>query len=91
MDRGKWEKPKQVSISDIISSSSSTGDLFSLKAKVYMNSGIETVYSHTMRKSLNMCNLVLADATGAIQATFWESMIDQVSDSVSYEFKKFLK
>ena len=82
------ENPKEVSISNI-NSSSSTGDFVSLKAYVFTKGVVETVYSHKMRKSLNMCNLVLADATSAIRATIWESMIDQVADGVSYAFKKF--
>ena len=80
-------KPKEVSISNIFTSN--PGDVVSLKATVVSKSDRETVYSHTMRKSLHMCNIVLADATGAIRATVWESMIDQVSEGVSYEFNKF--
>jgi ssDNA-binding replication factor A large subunit len=81
------DKPKEISISDIFTSSA--GDVVSLKATVFSKSDSETVYSHTMRKSLHMCNIVLADGTGAIRATLWESMIGQVSEGVSYEFNKF--
>ena len=82
------ENPKEVSISDI-NSSSNAGNFALLKAYVFTKGVVETVYSNAVRKSLNMCNLVLADATGAIRGTIWQSMIDQVADGVSYAFEKF--
>ena len=82
------KKSKQVSINDIIFSGSA-GEVVSLNAKVFSKGEIETVYSHPMGKSLTMCNLVLADATGAISATIWEKMPEKVLEGGSYEFKKF--
>ena len=85
------KKPKWVSIGDIVSSASSidVDDLVSLEAVVYFKDNAQSVYLHGLRKSLMMCNLIIADEMAAIRATLWESMINEVHEGESYEFQKF--
>ena len=62
------------------------GDIVAFKAKVLSKSEIEHIYSHFMKKQLTKCDVV-ADATGAITPTFWETHIDQLSTGSSIYFK----
>lgn len=79
---------EQLTVSQIMESSNN-GDVVAVKAKVLWKGDNESVYSPSMRKTLNKCEVILADATGAIPATVWESMIPQLSEEISYVFQKF--
>ena len=77
-----------LSISDL-RESSLTGDVVSVEAKVIWKGQTERIYSHALRKGLDKCQLILADASAAIEATIWENMVPNVSEGESYVFEKF--
>ena len=77
---------KEVSVKEILDCS--TGDVVSLKAKVVSKGDTQTIYSSAMRKELSKCDIVVADATGAIPATVWEEMIPKICNEKSYVFSK---
>ena len=92
---GKRSQEAQIGIrQDIRDIASTTGscnvdDIVCVKGVVCSKGERENVYAHAMRKSLAMCNLIVADETGAIRVTVWESMVQQVTDGASYEFNTF--
>ena len=64
----------ESTLHDIIDNSN-TGDVVSVKAKVVSKSESKDIYSPTMQKK---SDVVIADSTGAINLTVWESMVDQL-------------
>ena len=68
--------------------STPNGQSVGLKAKVLFKGEKETVYSKTLKKNITKCDLVVADSTGAITVTLWESQIDQVEQDSCYNFKE---
>ena len=62
------KKAKRVSICAIMSSggSSNVDNLVLVNAMVYFKGERQSVYLHAMRKSLTICNLVIAHETAAI-------------------------
>ena len=46
------------------------------------------MYSKHAKKNLTKCNIVVADTTGAITVTLWESQIAEVEQHSCYHFKE---
>ena len=46
------------------------------------------MYSKQAKKNLTKCNIVVADTTGAITVTLWESQIAEVEQHSCYHFKE---
>ena len=46
------------------------------------------MYSKHAKKNLTKCDIVVADTTGAITVTLWESQIAEVEQHSCYHFKE---
>ena len=58
-----------------------------VKAKVLSKSEVSSVHSHLMKKELAKCDVIVADASGAITVTLWEDQIEQVFVDRSFYFQ----
>ena len=47
-----------------------------LKAKALSKSEVSSVHSHMTKKELSKCDVIVADASGAITITLWENQIE---------------
>ena len=68
--------------------SAPNGQSVGLKAKVLFKGDTETVYSKHAKKDPAKCDLVVADTTGAITVTLWESQIAEVEPNGCYHFRE---
>jgi ssDNA-binding replication factor A large subunit len=76
-----------IAISEIVSAAQSNGNLVAVKGKIVSKSPPETIYSHTMRKSLNKVDAIVADSTSAIRLTLWQNNIHDVEEGACYLFE----
>lgn len=87
----QW-KPSNTNESDItvtqLLQSTPNGQSVGLKAKVLLKGDADTVYSKHAKRNLTECDLVVADTTGAITVTLWESQIAEVEQHCCYHFKE---
>ena len=83
----QW-KASNTDQSDQILQSAPNGQSVGLKAKVLFKGDKETVYSKHAKKNLTKCNIVVADTTGAITVTLWESQIAEAEQHSCYHFKE---
>ena len=83
----QW-KASNTDQSDQILQSAPNGQSVGLKAKVLFKGDKETVYSKHAKKNLTKCDIVVADTTGAITVTLWESQIAKVEQHSCYHFKE---
>ena len=73
----QWEQSLQGTMKEILENKSN-GEVVALKAKVLSKSEVSSVHSHMMKKELSKCDVIVADASGAITVTLWENQIEQV-------------
>ena len=73
----QW-KASNTDQSDQILQSAPNGQSVGLKAKVLFKGDKETVYSKHAKKNLTKYDIVVADTTGAVTVTLWESQIAEV-------------
>ncbi|CAH3115012.1 unnamed protein product [Pocillopora meandrina] len=83
----KASNTDQSEITQILQSALN-GQSVGLKAKVLFKGDKETVCSKHAKKNLIKCNIVVADTTGAITVTLWESQIAKVEQHSCYHFKE---
>ena len=83
----KASNTDQSEITQILQSAPN-GQSVGLKAKVLFKGDKETVYSKHAKKNLTKCDIVVADTTGAITVTLWESQIAEVEQHSCYHFKE---
>ena len=76
-----------IAISEIVSAAQSNGNLVAVKGKIVSKSPPETIYSHTMRKSLNKVDAIVADSTSAIRLTLWQNNIHDLEEGACYLFE----
>ena len=68
--------------------SAPNGQSVGLKAKVLFKGDEEIVYSKHAKKPSPNVTLFVADTTGAITVTLWESQIAEVEQHSCYHFKE---
>ena len=83
----KASNTDQSEITQILQSAPN-GQSVGLKAKVLFKGDKETVYSKHAKKNLTKYDIVVADTTGAITVTLWESQIAEVEQHSCYHFKE---
>ena len=83
----KASNTDQSEITQILQSAPN-GQSVRLKAKVLFRGDKETVYSKHAKKNLAKCDIVVADTTGAVTVTLWESQIAEVEQHSCYHFKE---
>jgi hypothetical protein len=76
-----------IAILEIVGGDQPTGNLVAVKGNVLSKSPLETIYSPTMRKSLNKVDAIVSDSTSAIRLTLWQNNIDDVEKDACYLFQ----
>ena len=82
----EWAQSSQGTIKEILENKSN-GKVVAVKAKVLSKSKVLSGHSHLMKKELAKCDVIVADASGAITVTLWEDQIEQVFVDRSFYFQ----